>query len=229
MRRLGVLTGLKAERRIIARAARGSPPALACAGADGARAEREAAALVSVGAQALLSFGLAAGLDPAARPGAVFCPTHVVLAGGETVATHAAWREAVIAAAAAAGIAIAPGGIAATDHALSTAAEKRALGARTGALAADMESGAAARAAASAGLPYLVLRAVADPVERALPEWTRSAIRADGGIAAFGVAAHLALRPWDLPALARLARDAGAGFAALRGVAGLGAALFAVP
>lgn len=229
MRRLGVLAGLAAERRIIERAAHGQGHAFACAGADGARAEREAAALIAAGAQALLSFGLAAGLDGAVRPGAVLCPAHIVLAGGETLATEPAWREAVIASAGAAGITVIQGGLAATDRVLSTAIEKRTLGARTGALAADMESGATARAAAHAGVPHLAVRAIADPAERALPGWTRSAVRADGRIAALGVTAHFALRPWDLLSLARIARDASAGFAGLRGVAGLGTALFAFP
>ena len=228
MIRLGVLTGLAAERRIIERAAPGQGHAFACAGADSARAAREAAALVAAGAQALLSFGLAAGLDPTARPGAVLCPDRVLFADGESLATDRAWRSAVIAAAAAAGIAVAQGGIAATDRVLATPAEKRALGARTGALAADMESGATARAAAGAGLPHLVLRSVADPAERALPGWMRSTVRADGRIAGLGLAAALVRRPWDVPALARIAGDAGAGLNGLRGVAGLGTALFAV-
>lgn len=224
MRHVGVLTGLAAERRIVG----SNALALACSGADSGRAEREAADLVATGAHALLSFGLAAGIDAAARPGAIACPAHIVLANGDRLATHRPWREGVIAAAIAAGIAVAGGDIAATDRVLTTAADKSALSARTGALAADMESGATARAAARAGIPHLAVRAIADPAERALPDWTRSAVRADGRIAAFGVAARLALAPWDLLSLARIARDANVGFVALRRVAGLGAMLFDV-
>ena len=229
MRRLGVLTGLAAERRIIERAARGAVPATACAGADSARAAREAAALIAAGAEALLSFGLAAGLDREVRPGTVVCAAHIVLTGGETTATQVDWREAVIAAATAAGIPVLQGKIAATDRVLRNAAEKRALREQTGALAADMESGPLAATAAAAGVPHLSVRAVADPAERALPAWARSAVRGDGRIAARDIAARLALRPWEMPALALLTRDSLAGFAALRGVAALDAALLEVP
>ena len=228
MRRLGVLTGLAAERRIIERVEQGAVHACRCAGADSARAACDVAALIDAGAQALLSFGLAAGIDAAAPPGTVLCPDRVVFADGEALATHPDWGEAVSAAAAAAGLAVRRGAIAATERLLATSADKRALGARTGALAADMESGPLARAAALAGLPHLAIRAVADPVERALPDWLGSIVRADGGVAALTLAKRLSLRPWELPALARLACDAGAGLAGLRGAAGLGSALFAV-
>ena len=135
----------------------------------------------------------------------------------------------MIAAATAAGIPVLQGKIAATDRVLRNAAEKRALREQTGALAADMESGPLAATAAAAGVPHLSVRAVADPAERALPAWARSAVRGDGRIAARDIAARLALRPWEMPALALLTRDSLAGFAALRGVAALDAALLEVP
>ena len=228
MRRLGVLTGLAAERRIIERAAFGAGHAFACAAADPARAEREAAALIAGGAQALLSFGIAAGLEPAARPGGVICADHVILGDGQTLATDREWGDALAAAAAAASIAVARGGLAAADRALVSPADKLALATRTGARAADMESGPAARVAAGADIPYLAVRVIADPAERSLPEWSRAAILADGRIAILRVAANLAFQPWRLPALLGLARDTAAGFAGLRRVAGL-AALLVVP
>ena len=227
MNRVGILTGLEAERRIIERAISGTPHILACAAAEASRAEREAAALIAAGAQALLSFGLAAGLDPAVRAGDVLCPDRVIVAEGETRATDPAWREAVVATASSAGIAMTAGGLAAVDRVIATAAEKRTLWESTGVRAADMESGATARAAAKAGLPHIVIRAVADPAERDLLAWTRSVVRADGRIALPVVTMHLARRPWDVAALVGVARDARVAFRSLRRVAGLGAALFA--
>jgi adenosylhomocysteine nucleosidase len=50
--------------------------------------------------------------------------------------------------------------------------EKRAL-ARPGVLAVDMESYPAARAAAEAGVPWLALRVIVDPLGSSLPPFTR--------------------------------------------------------
>ena len=52
---------------------------------------------------------------------------------------------------------------------LATEDAKRAAWRETGALAVDMESAVVARAADAAGIPFLVLRAIADPAVRELP------------------------------------------------------------
>jgi nucleoside phosphorylase len=106
----------------------------------------------------------------------------------------------------------------------ATHAEKQAL-ARPGRLAVDLESWAIARAAHRAGIPWLALRAVVDPLACELPECTREvdarhttrALRhALGGlrpaleIARLGLAAHAATRTLQralqqlAPELARL-------------------------
>jgi hypothetical protein len=59
-----------------------------------------------------------------------------------------------------------------TTSVAATPAEKRAL-ARPLALAVDMESHPAARAAVDAGIPWLALRAIVDPLEATLPPFTR--------------------------------------------------------
>jgi len=59
-----------------------------------------------------------------------------------------------------------------TTEVAGTPEEKRAL-AGTGALAVDMESYPAARAAVEAGVPWLALRVVLDPLDTSLPAFTR--------------------------------------------------------
>ncbi len=64
-------------------------------------------------------------------------------------------------------------------------AAKATLRAASGALAIDMESAAVAEAAAEAGVPFLVLRVIADPADRAIPP-----------VALHGVAPDGSRRPW---------------------------------
>ena len=56
----------------------------------------------------------------------------------------------------------------------ATAVEKRAL-ARPGRLAVDLESGPAARAAVRAGVPWLAVRVILDPIDADMPAFTREA------------------------------------------------------
>ena len=151
------------------------------------------------GASALISFGLAGGLDPALRPGTLIVPA-TVIAGDERFATDPDLSRML-------------GG--ATDDivfgagaVVASVAEKRRLHQRTGAAAADLESGAVARVAAARGVPFAVLRAICDPAERALPPAALAALDARGAIGVWRVAASLVARPGQLPALLALAADA---------------------
>ena len=69
-------------------------------------------------------------------------------------------------------ITVAEGELLCTTHVAATGEEKRALN-RPGRLAVDLESGPAARAATRAGIPWLALRVVIDPLDVDLPAFTR--------------------------------------------------------
>jgi nucleoside phosphorylase len=105
--------------------------------------------------------------------------------------------------------------VAGVDAPVADPAAKAALHASTGAAAVDMESAVVARAAARHRLPFAILRAIADPAQRALPPAALVALRPDGGIDRAAIVAALARAPLQLPALARLALDARRAFAAL--------------
>jgi adenosylhomocysteine nucleosidase len=82
------------------------------------------------------------------------------------------------------------------------------LSARTGASAVDLESGAVARVAARHRLPFAVLRAVCDPAQRSLPPAALAALNSEGAIRTLSVLGSIVARPWQIPALLRLALDA---------------------
>jgi len=175
-----------------------------------AGAEAAAERLVARGAAALVSFGLAGGLDPALAPGALVIPAQVIEHGRAYAAGPA--------------LAARFGGLMplralAADAALATPEAKRAARAATGAAIVDLESGAVARVAARHNLPFLVLRAVCDPADRALPPLALAALDAQGRIAPARVLAALLRNPGQIVALLALARDASRARATLARIA----------
>jgi adenosylhomocysteine nucleosidase len=159
----------------------------------------------------LVSFGLAGGLDPALRPGAVIVPS-VVLAEGTALHADPA-------------LAVRFGGL--TSHVIlagsavaASAAEKCGLHAATQAHAIDLESGAVATIACRHSLPFLVVRAICDPAERDLPPAALIALNPHGAIGVWGVLRSVAAQPLQVAALLALARDAARARRALIRLAG---------
>ena len=213
MSRLGILTGARAEVDLL-RVLPGPAPLVACSGADLERARTMARELVARGAEALVSFGLAGGLAEGLRAGTLLLPSEILLPDGSPRTVDPAWREAVLARAS--GLHPFGARVACTPHLLATPADKRALAERSGAVAVDMESEAVALAAQRGGLPFLVLRAIADPYDAAIPPPALAGLTADGALRPFAVALELARQPRHLSALLRLARDVRAALTALR-------------
>jgi adenosylhomocysteine nucleosidase len=193
-RPLGIVVGLAAEARIARQHGE-----VAIGGGSVAGAMAAAERLVARGARALLSFGVAGGLDPDLRPGDIVVPV-AVLDGGQHYFTDA-------------DLCLALGGttvklLLAGDAVVTDADAKRWLSEQTGASAVDLESGAVARVAYRHRLPFAVLRAVLDPAHRSLPAAALAAVNGAGKIAAFGLLGSIVARPRQLPELLRLARDA---------------------
>jgi adenosylhomocysteine nucleosidase len=189
------VVGLAAEARIAAKF--GFVPLAGGGTPDGAK--KAASRLVADGATALISFGLAGGLDPVLRPGMVVIPD-TVLSDGEVFRADPA-------------LAARFGGL--TGHCLlggtsiaADAQSKRALLAAMGARAIDLESGSVARVAALHGLPFAVVRAICDPAERDLPPAALVALDQAGAIGLLAVLRSVLRQPGQIPALLALARDA---------------------
>jgi adenosylhomocysteine nucleosidase len=219
---IGILTGLRAEARCL----KDLGVAVACSGARPARARAEALRLIAEGATGLVSFGLAGGLAPAVASGDLILADRVVLPDGEGIAPDPAWRGRLAALIEAGGTLPHQAVVAGSDRLLATVAAKRALFEATGALAVDMESHAVAAAASAAGLPFVVVRAVADPHDQALPRAATVALGPGGEVRLAALARALLIRPDELPALLRLGRQSGRALATLRRVVLLaGAAL----
>jgi hopanoid-associated phosphorylase len=212
---VGVVVGYRAEADCLSPDLR-----VLCSGADFERARLAARSLHDAGATALVSFGLAGGLAPDLASGDLLLPKTVLLPGG-ALAVASAWRGRLAAALQDAGFSVRGGPIASSERIVATATAKLALRAGTGAVAVDMESSAVAEVATELGLPFLVLRAIADRSDQSVPRAAGTAIDPDGEVRHLAVLRALLVRPWELGALIALGRGSSRGLAALRRVAAL--------
>ncbi len=229
MTRLGVVTGLHLETRLIekslARVGR-ALPALACAGANSERARQIAADLIAGGADILVSFGLCAGLDPGLRPGDLILAEQVIQDRERRYWTHQGARSALRERLESVGLSPQGGVLLGSPRPIAGAREKGLVHGTSGARAVDMESLGVALAAESAGVPFFVVRAVADPAERSLPRAALTECGADGRLRVAATIAALCLRPWEIPAILALAWEARLGLQTLKRVVGLPGGLF---
>lgn len=166
--------------------------------------------------RAVISFGLAGGLDPALRPGHLLIADQVVGAG-----TFQANSDMNRVLQSALGGKIRRCHFAGVDTAAMTPQSKAALRAATGASAVDMETHVVAEFAERGHLPWGALRAVCDPASRALPPLATAGLKPDGGIDFGATLKSLARNPLQIPALIRTGIDTAIAVAALRRARGL--------
>lgn len=201
------VTGLLAEARIAA----GADVVTVAGGGDAARLALLLETALVRGARVVISFGIAGGLAPGLAPGSVLLG-RAVHDGDRRTPASAAWVERLAEALPGARLA----DLAGVDAAVAGAADKAALHRRTGAAAVDMESHVAARLAARHGVPFVALRVVADPAERALPPAALVGLRSDGTTDIGAVLRSLGREPRQLAGLIRTGLDARAAFSALK-------------
>ena len=209
---VGIIAGFLAELRRLPDERRTHA---ACSGGQAAEAETRARAFAAGGVAGLVSFGLAGGLAPKLRPGALIVPGAVALPGGAVQPVDPSWHAALLTALDKAGLHVESGQIAGRDAPALLPADKAALAHETGAIAVDMESHAVAHVARESGLPFLVLRAIGDPADRAVPEAALAGLAPDGRTRPLAVMARLLRQPGALPGLILLARDSARGLKAL--------------
>lgn len=221
MTRLGIVTGLAGEADLVRSALADSADhriLVSCSGPGPRQAERAAQNLLRQSVDALMSFGLAGGLDPRLGAGAIILPDSVVTGSRVRYVVAPDWRTSLLLTLAQLGPVI-DGTILGADRPIANVAEKARLFADFATGAVDMESHAVAAVAGSAGVPFAVLRAVCDPAHRALPAAALLAMDGDGQLRLGRLTGALIRRPTDLIRLLPLARDRRSAFLALSHVA----------
>lgn len=155
--------------------------ALWLSGMGPAAARRAAEALVQAGASALAVFGVAGALSEHLRNGELLLPERVLDDEGRAFVADPAWRASLQRLLAATTAPLhTEGALLSVSAPLLTAATKTSAHHRLAALAVDMESAAVAAVAQERDLPFVVLRAIVDEAQDAIPEALHGSVDAWG-------------------------------------------------
>ena len=206
LKQAGVVAALVAEARTLGSVTRrsdgllqtGNEILIAVSGMGLAAAGRAAGALVEAGVGALISWGLAGGLDPKLPAGTICLPSEVISDDGALFETNPHWRELV--SAAVSDLPVVHGALLSRSYSLDSVAEKAAAFRATAALAVDMESLAIADVAARHGLPFMAVRVIVDTAADAVPR-SVAAASASGQVALGRLLSGVLQSPRELPAL----------------------------
>lgn len=172
------------------------------AGPENARIASEL--LAKHGVLCLISWGCAAALDASFRPGDLVLANRCIDANHAVFdLSNADWVNHVQAILSKQ-LPVHIGSLAESRRIVTASHDKAQVADATGAIALDMESVAIARVAQVHGLPFLPIRAIADPLSMDLPKAVRHALSGQGEIILSKLFLYLLLHPTELLGLLRL-------------------------
>ena len=224
VRRVGIVVAMRVEARCMTplrlsfnqRTSLGNGVSIWLCGVGAEAAGAAATGLRDAGAAALMSFGFAGALHSGLNPGALVLPESIHT-GGRLLPVDLNWR-ARLKRCLPDHLNVTGGVLATSSTVLTSTSAKRDLAKATGANSVDMESGAVAEVAAIAGLPFMAVRAISDPLEFSPPGVLLEAVRPDGSPHLVRVLWLLLTRSLTLGTLLRLASGASAARSTLSAV-----------
>ena len=211
---LGIVAALRSEARSL-----GSLPLTASglvqlspstllyiAGMGAKQAQVAAEVLIGKNASALLSWGSAGALHSKLSPGNLILPKIVIYPQKGSFSTDDGWHNRLLTRLANQ-LEVFTDPLAQSLSALKSREEKLDFVKQNQALAVDMESASLAKAAVKASLPFIAIRAIADPLEQNIPASVLRAIDESGRFHPFHLLGSLARRPADFLILNQLRRN----------------------
>ena len=170
------------------------------------RATMASRALLEKGAIALLSWGSAGGLSPDLFPGSLILPKTVIASNRSLYHVDATWHRGLCNQLKGC-VDFRTDPMAESTTVVCTPAEKAVLFRETGAIGVDMESAAVATVAKEAGVPFIVVRAVADTVDTPIPKNTLNAVDEFGRLRFLKLVRGLVHHPTEVFALVRVGQN----------------------
>jgi len=174
------------------------------AGADNAQTASEL--LIAQGATRLISWGCAAAISDTLKPGDLVLADSLTDAeGGRNTkfCVSADWHNHVNTLLSSY-IKVHTGSLVESKNIVSSSSDKKHLHIQSGAIALDMESIAVAKVAKQNKLPFLVIRAIADPANMDLPKAINHSLNNEGDIILAKLLSYIVLHPAQIPGLIRL-------------------------
>lgn len=174
-----------------------------CSGAGSENARKAAETLVANGATHLISWGCAAALSPELKSGDLTLASTLLDANHLQINLECAWHKSVTTLLANY-LPIHTGTLLESKNIVSLSSEKKQLHEQTQAIVLDMESVAIAKVAQEKNLPFLAIRAIADPVTMDLPKAVAYSLNNDGEVVLKRLLLFLLQHPSQLPGLIKL-------------------------
>lgn len=183
--------------------------ALAYSGAGANNAEAAAQLLIAQGATRLISWGCAGALSANLTSGDLVLADELIDADGVIISIDHEWHRRVKTvlektACQSSGFALRCGSLLESKTLVATSRDKQQLHRQSAAIALDMESVAVAKVARAHALPFLVIRAIADPVTMDLPQAVSHALNEQGDVQLGKLLTYLLTHPSELKGLITL-------------------------
>ena len=211
---LGVATDSATERYCFP-ASKKSQCSLIISGMGPERAAQAAKELAEEGADLLVSWGFAGGLDPKLTTGQLLIPSRLVTEAGVNIPLSAQADELVFNSLATK-MAVSNESLVPVEDAVKSVEDKETLYRASGAAAVDMESGAIASVANEKEVPFLAVRALFDDASRHLPHFIDSAVDEFGSVKIAPFLNAILRHPKDLFLLPSLQRESKAALQSLQ-------------
>lgn len=172
------------------------------AGAGPSNAELAARSLIAQGCQRLMSWGCAGALSPQLNPGDLVLASQVLF-NEQRFDTHPHWQT-LTKDLLSPELTIYCETLSSSTSIIASSKEKHYLHQQTGAFAIDMESAAIAAVSKEFQLPFLIVRAIADPVTMDLPNAVSHALNPQGRVELGKLLGYLLRHPTEVSGLIRL-------------------------
>ena len=170
------------------------------------RATMASRSLVEKGATALLSWGSAGGLVPEISPGSLILPKTIIASNRSLYYVDAAWHISLCNRLKG-HVDFYTDPMTESTTVACSPAEKAILFRETGAIGVDMESAAVATVAQEVGIPFMVVRAVADAMDTTIPKSALNAFDESGRLSFLKLIQGFVQHPTELFALVRVGRN----------------------
>jgi adenosylhomocysteine nucleosidase len=174
-----------------------------CSGAGADNARKAAEILVSQGATRLISWGCAAALSPELKSGDLTLADALLDAQHVQITIDSAWHTEVKNSLSKS-LSVHTGILLESLEIVALSSEKKQLHEKTHAIVLDMESVAVAKVAQEKNLPFLAIRAIADPVTMDLPKAVAHAMNNEGKVVLRRLLNYLLFHPSELVGLIKL-------------------------